>query len=47
MRRMPNTGAYSVDFLNEFAAALARSLPRDVEFKSYDHLQNKLTLFKK
>ena len=34
-------------FPNEFAAALARSLPHDVEFKSYDHLQNKLTLIKK
>jgi len=34
-------------FPNDFAAALNRMLPRDVEFRSYDHLQNKLTLFKK
>ena len=34
-------------FPNDFAAALNRMLPRDVEFGSYDHLQNKLTLFKK
>jgi hypothetical protein len=33
-------------FPNEFAAAVYRSLPDDVEFQSYDHLQNKLTLFK-
>ena len=34
-------------FPNEFAAAVASFLPHDVEFKSYDHLNNKLTLFKK
>jgi len=33
-------------FPNEFASACARMLPRDIEFRSYDHLQNKLTLFK-
>jgi hypothetical protein len=34
-------------FPNEFAAAVANLVPSDVEFKSYDHLANKLTLFKK
>jgi len=33
-------------FPNDFAAALNRMLPRDVEFRSYDHLSNTLTLFK-
>ena len=33
-------------FPNEFAAAVSRLLPDDVEFKSYNNLQNKLTLFK-
>ena len=34
-------------FPNDFAAALNRMLPRDVEFVSYDHLSNTLTLIKK
>lgn len=34
-------------FPNEFASAVANLLPDDVEFKFYDHLNNKLTLFKK
>ena len=34
-------------FPNDFAAALNRMLPRDVQFVSYDHLSNKLTLLKK
>ena len=33
-------------FPNDFVAALNRMLPRDVEFRSYDHLSNTLTLFK-
>lgn len=34
-------------FPNDFAVALAKLCPPDVEFRSFDHLQNKLTLFKK
>tara|TARA_B100000902_G_scaffold316586_1_gene307943 strand:+ start:202 stop:459 length:258 start_codon:yes stop_codon:yes gene_type:complete len=34
-------------FPNDFAAALNRMLPRDVQFVSYDHLSNQLTLLKK
>jgi hypothetical protein len=34
-------------FPNEFVAAVINLLPHDIEFKSYDHLANKLTLFKK
>ena len=34
-------------FPNDFAAALNKMLPRDVDFISYDHLSNQLTLLKK
>ena len=34
-------------FPNDFAGAINRMLPKDVDFISYDHLANKLTLFKK
>ena len=33
-------------FPNDFAAALNRMLPRDVQFVSYDHLSNTLTVVK-
>jgi hypothetical protein len=33
-------------FPNDFAAALNRMLPKDVEFIQYDHLSNTLTLLK-
>jgi hypothetical protein len=32
---------------NDFAATLNAMLPKDIEFRSYDHLTNTLTLFKK
>ncbi len=34
-------------FPNDFAGAINRMLPKDVDFISYDHLENKLKLFKK
>ncbi|MEC8489971.1 MAG: hypothetical protein VXZ13_13780 [Pseudomonadota bacterium] len=34
-------------FPNEFAAAAVSMLPKDVEFKQYDHLNNTLFLSKK
>ena len=34
-------------FPNEFAAAVSRLTPSDIEFRSYDFLSNKFTLFKK
>jgi len=33
-------------FPNEFAAAVYRNLPSDVEFVSYEHLRNQLNLIK-
>ena len=36
--------SYFGKFPNEFAAAVARSLPDDVEFIQYDHLQNLVTV---
>lgn len=38
---------YQSHFTLEFVKALTETLPSDVEFKAYDHLNNKLTLFKK
>jgi len=37
---------YHGHFTLEFTKALIESLPKDVEFVSYDHLNNKLTLIK-
>jgi hypothetical protein len=37
---------YHGHFTLEFTKALMESLPSDVEFVSYDHLNNKLTLIK-
>lgn len=37
---------YQSHFTLEFVKALAESLPPDVEFRAYDHLNNKLTLYK-
>ena len=37
---------YHGHFTLEFTKALIESLPKDVDFVSYDHLNNKLTLIK-
>jgi|TARA_Y100000004_G_scaffold186536_1_gene238191 hypothetical protein len=37
---------YHGHFTLEFTRAIIESLPKDVEFVSYDHLNNKLTLIK-
>lgn len=37
---------YQSHFTLEFVKALAESLPADVELRAYDHLNNKLTLYK-
>ena len=37
---------YHGHYTLEFTRALIESLPKDVEFVSYDHLNNKLTLIK-
>ena len=37
---------YHGHFTLEFTKALSESLPKDVDFVSYDHLNNKLTLIK-
>ena len=37
---------YHGRFTLEFTRAIIESLPKDVEFVSYDHLNNKLTLIK-
>ena len=37
---------YHGHFTLEFTRAIIESLPNDVEFVSYDHLNNKLTLIK-
>jgi hypothetical protein len=36
--------SYFAKFPNEFAAAVAQSLPDDVEFVQYDHLANLVTI---
>ena len=37
---------YHGHYTLEFTRAIIESLPKDVEFVSYDHLNNKLTLIK-
>ena len=37
---------YHGHFTLEFTKALIESLPKDVDFVSYDHINNKLTLIK-
>jgi hypothetical protein len=37
---------YHGHYTLEFTKALMQSLPKDVKFVSYDHLNNKLTLIK-
>ena len=37
---------YHGHYTLEFTRAIMESLPKDVEFVSYDHLNNKLTLIK-